>query len=211
MWETHYLTDECGYGFSKLRRKIAYDVQGNIVENKTTIDISEDSKPHRDKYSAMIWDLGPNPDYKSEEKIERDIHHSFYKFSRQSKIKKLPTFYEPTSCLDIIEFFPNAFDNVYFNPNGSIIKDIDTKERAIYEYSFSDYFFFDILKYKFSWTFYYDSLEDAINDNNFVRTTSEFSFRIYSPGDGFGPWQYEGLVFASDLYKAVLDYYGESY
>lgn len=66
--ERQYVTEYCGHQFSELRRRIVYDENGDIKENKTTIDINEDSQ---DKAYAITIPLNPAIEYASEEKIEQ--------------------------------------------------------------------------------------------------------------------------------------------
>lgn len=206
-WETHYNSKPCGHKYSEVRRRFSYDTHGDIIEDKTTMDINQDSNPKPDKSTAMQWDLQPNSNYKNEEKIEQDIHHSYYKFNRKTKIKNLPTDFELNTCGDLVELFPHAFDsNTVPVDNSTKIKE-DGTSYAVYEYSFSGKMYYNILKYKFAWTLYYSTIDRSRN-NNFPPSgqMSEFSFRIYSLGKGLGPWQYDGLVFAADLYKAVQQF-----
>lgn len=205
-WETHYKSQVCGHKFSEVRKRIKYDTHGKEVENKTTIDINQDSVPKKDKSTAMKWDLQPNSTYVSEEKIEQDIHKTYYKFNRKTKIKDLPTDFDLETCGDLLELFPYAFDTV-----GPV--DVHTElpklssEYAVWEYSFSGKMYYGILKYKFAWTLYYSTVDHARKSNYPPSdSSSEFSFRIYSLGKGYGPWQYDGLVFAAQLYDALLNF-----
>jgi len=209
-WEVHYDSKPCGHEFSEIRVRSSWDLDGNIIENKTTVDINQDSVPGPYKEDAMTWDLSANEIYDSEEKIEEDIHTHSHKFNRKTKVKHLPTDFTLSTCGDLLEMFPHAFDkkgNV--DPNTHLPVSSKPPPYGVYEVSYSGKMYYDILKYKFSWTFYYGSVAHALNDRaKPAPSASEFSFRIYSPGEGYGPWQYEGLVYAAELYHAVQKFYG---
>ena len=70
--EEQISTSNCGHKFSELRRRKLYDEFGEIKEDKTTIDINNDSDPSHDKTTALAWDLSPSDEYSHyEEKIEQ--------------------------------------------------------------------------------------------------------------------------------------------
>jgi len=199
--ETQYSTSECGHQFSELRQRIFYDENGDIIEDKTTIDINEDSNPTDDIHTATAWDLAAADHYKSEEKIEQDIHSSHYKYNRKTKVKNLPTKFKLKTCGDIEEMFPYAF---------GVPIDGDKKLHGlgtvyyVWEYSFSGYMFFDSVKFKFAWTLYYTSLENALDYQLAPEHQPEFSIRVYSPGDGMAPWYKEALEYSADIFVKVL-------
>ena len=204
--ETHYSSVDCGHKFSELRRRIPHDTEGIPFENKTAVGINEDSHKHKHKATAMAWDLQAAEGYKSEEKIEQDIHTSFYKFNRKTKIKNLSVDFDMETCSDMLDLFPYALDGVEeANPQGKLSK--HSEDHAVWIYSFSDFMFYDAIKYKFAWTLYYPTIEDAVHESHV--SSSEFSIRIYSLGKGYGPWEYNSLKYTAELFQAILDFYGE--
>jgi len=156
----------------------------------------------------MIFDLSPSSNYKSEEKIEQDIHSKYYKFNRKTKIKKLPNDYDIKTCGDIVELFPNALNDYKFNKNGEV--SLTKHDKYIWQYSFKgDDLYYGTTKYKFNWTLYYKSMEQALDPTEIPNESAEFSIRIYSINEGYGPWMYEPLEYTANLYSSILDFYDQ--
>ena len=101
--------------------------------------------------------------------------------------------------------FPGAFKNGITHPEEHILQ--EGVSLTIWEYSFKGKMFFDIVKYKFAWTLYFLSIDTALDFDAQPFPNSEFSIRVYSPGEGYGPWQYEALEYSASIYKKLLDYY----
>ena len=139
--------------------------------------------------------------------IHVDIHKHSHKFNHKVKVKDISSAWTFKYCENVTTMFPHAFQGAGLIklPAHTLVP--HNTARYIWQHSYKQDLFYGILKTKFSWTLYYPALEDAMNSTAVPNHESEFSFRVYSPGDGYGPWQYEALVYAAELYKEILDYY----
>merc|ERR1712137_75909 len=171
-----------------------------ILESPCTVDINNDAVPPEYKENALTWNLTAAEGYKSEQKIEQDIHVDHYKFNRKAKIKDLPRNYVITHCSQIEELFPSAFKKPV--PDANVYE--TGSAWYIWQYSFSGKMFHNIVKYKFALTLYYYQLDAALDYSRVPLPISEFSIRVYSPGEGYGPWQYEALKYSADIYQQIL-------
>jgi hypothetical protein len=112
------------------------------------------------------------------------------------------------TCRDLNEMFPWALSS-RGKKKGSDISPIGEYGNPVYiwQFSYDGDMFFGIIRFKFSWTLLYGSLGQAIRLGTTPDPHSEFSIRAYSPGEGLGPWQREGLEYVAELYQRVLRFY----
>merc|ERR1712100_422399 len=200
--ERHYDTSTCGVKYSEFRRRRFFkSKKGTVKENETTFDINMDEPKKIDALTK--WDLTPSENYKSEQKIEHDIHTHSDKFNIKAKVKEMPTDYEITKCKEIVELFPFAFGEDY-DPEAEVPR--KGGDKFIWDYSYTGDMFFGSAKVKLSWTLYFDDLETAMDLTKKPTHSSEFSIRLYSPNEGYGPYQREVLDWAASVYRGVTKY-----
>jgi len=65
--------------------------------------------------------------------------------------------------------------------------------------------FNDSVKIKFDWTLIYDDLESALDFTKVPTHKSEFSIRIYSPGEGKAPHFRESLEWIASVFRGMVD------
>ena len=69
-YETVYSINDCGFSFDEITSRVHFDEKtGNVIEDKTTIDLLQNVKHDKDK--GLFVDFRANDVYKNEQKIER--------------------------------------------------------------------------------------------------------------------------------------------
>ena len=132
------------------------------------------------------------------------MHPCWYKFNKKTKVKSLPNEFAFETCADVVDLYPHSFDGV------DLEKPISTKGVAYFwEYKFKGHMQGGVTKYKLSFNLAYKSMELAQDGTTTpVSGESEFSIRMYSPGDGLLPWDYKLLAEMGENYLYLLDNYG---
>ena len=134
------------------------------------------------------------------------MHSCWYKFNKKTKVKNLATNFEFKTCGDVLALYPHSFKGA--NEKKSISKKSTT---YFWEWKYHGYMQNDQTKFKLSINLAYKSLSAAL-DGNIAPTSgeSEFSIRMYSPGDGKDLWNYKLLAEMGENYKFLLDTYGST-
>ena len=120
------------------------------------------------------------------------------------KVEKLPYGTE-LSCAKCLEYFPNYF----VNPNG-VNSTLGLHSNKTWWSSIvgKDYYLFNgTTKIKSSFNLYYNNYAEAVSGSAPPLRDSEWSLRIYSLGDGYGPWDRYILTTIGQLYRYLLDNY----
>ena len=69
-YKTVYSIDDCGFSFDEIISRVHFDEKtGDVIEDKTTIDLSQNFEHDKDK--GLLVDFRANDVYKNEQKIER--------------------------------------------------------------------------------------------------------------------------------------------
>lgn len=124
--------------------------------------------------------------------IEEDLHpcESDYAASSRVYLWNLP--YDLNSCGDLKRFFPYVVSRVN--------RALETTETAYTITAFRNGTFLDT-RIELDITLYYDSLHDALNNNNCLN--GEFSFTIYE-----GHASADEIIFGYHIYQQLLDTLG---
>lgn len=200
-YELQYDLDKCGADYSELRVRNYIDGEGN-----GTASSSVNKNVHGNKVEFTEYLLLPamNHTKHSEQKLEQDIHPCYFKYNRKVKVEKLP-FGTELTCAKCLEYFPTYF----INPDG-VNSTLGLHSNKTWWSSMigKDYYLFNgTTKIKSSFNLYYSNYAEAVSGSAPPLRDSEWSLRIYSLGDGYGPWDRYVLTTIGQLYRYLLDHY----
>jgi hypothetical protein len=109
------------------------------------------------------------------------------------------------NCEKCHELFPNTFYDADLFAASPLRVHSDKVWWALIQ---DGYLFGNTTKFKASFTLAYETLEEAQNIMNKPHHDSEWSLRIYSLNDGYGPWDEYVLASLGHFYKSLLTHYG---
>jgi len=199
--EVQYEPGGCGVPFSELR--VRNYLNGKHA-NSSALDVNKDVKQVIDAVSTTY--LPPVEHIKHYEmKLEQDIHVCRNKFNRKLKLKKVP-FGTELDCQSCKHYFPNTFyDEDLWDKNPLRVH--SDKHWWILEQK--GYLFGNSTQFKATFSLAYTDYNDLMTGRKPHHDT-EWSIRIYSLDDGYGPWDAYVLAVMGDFFGFMMDNYGST-
>ena len=160
----------------RLRNYIWGPDQGN-----STLDSKVESCHYDD---CIVAPLQPSDKYSKDafQKVEHDVHPCSSKYSRETRVDGIPFKPNFLFCKDVYEFYPYLWDTKHNNERLGFTA-LEYWYTGVYEGVFSNG-----AKFKSDVTIQYNSLEEMQKGNILDTVTGEYSLRIWSTHNGYGPW-----------------------
>ena len=152
--------------------------------NSSTLDAKLGTIPYEE---GLIAPLYPADDLlaHSDQKLELDVHPCEKKYSRESRVSKLPSYPVLKTCGDFHRYYPHIWSNE--------TADIEVPQGQL-QYWYSGVYrgtFENGATFKADVTLKYSHTDDLLNGDKKAKnlpTIGEFSLRVWAPQGGHAPW-----------------------
>ena len=136
------------------------------------------------------------------QKLEQDVHPCTKKYSRETRVDNLSPDITFQTCGDLHHYYPHLWgDNV--KKNGL------TRTGDEYWYSGVYQGYFDNgVKFKSDVTILYNTLDELEKGTILNDVKGEYSLRIWSTHDGFGPWNQTTFNEVSQWHQQLCEHFG---